>query len=672
MRKGNKCSCQLGFNFAKRLSMAPAKGVWIIAGIFAIVMLVCALFATTCIGKFFSDMLSPVSMRIFAYQGKNDESLGFLSVLAYGLGVILLSGVLIPVVTNFLRKTGERYITGTRDKYNWKGHTLFLGYDDMMIQTLKEALGTGTKVVVAVPDHVLEVRSKLGGVLLEKELAMVEVVQCNMCDKIELTKRACVKEAARVFLIGQPDDPTHDANNFKSLDVLSEIIDSDAQLSEAPSDKVQPDKALPEVYLYIRNRASFSLIQRQGYVRENKSNLHKKTNPFNFYENIAGNLLTGFDRNVELMKLDYHNNSRNLAVCPERDVHLVILGMTEMGMALAREVLMVAHYPGHRVKITLVDENAREQMFFFTGRYKDLFKLCRYTFQDLDGVETAPEQATIEEEMLDVSFEFIKGSVAHPELMKLLETWAGDEKQLLTLAICTNDSPRNMAVALYLPRTLVEGENAVPVWVYQQGDDSLKEFMSHKYYKSLRTFSPSEYGGLSLCGSLAVRWAEEVGRAYEQSSMKSNKGKTWEDMTQYERWSSLYNVRSIIAKLRGLGYELQMDDKGDKKIGITCFSTYPPTDCPSLDLEYPQIVALGRTEHIRWMVDTLTKGFRPTTEEEHANVLSDTEHKNHLKTTIFAHDDIRPFDQLSPQTAKYDIDMTQAMINAINAIVKKV
>ena len=689
MRKGYKCSCQLGFNFAKRLSMAPANWVWIIAGIFALVMLVCVLFATTCIGKFFSDMLSPVSMRNFVYHGKNEESLGFLSVLAYGLGVILLSGVLIPVVTNFLRKTGERYITGTRDKYNWKGHTLFLGYDDMMIQTLKEVLGTDTEatVVVAVPDHVLEVRSKLGGVLLDEELARVEVVQCNMCDKMELTKRACVNEAARVFLIGQPDDPTHDANNFKSLDVLSEIIDSKTQSDKGQSDKAQSDKgqsdkgqsdktkadkALPEVYLYIRNRASFSLIQRQGYVRENNSNLHKKTNPFNFYENIAGNLLTGFYRNVELMKLDYHSSCKNLAVCPERDVHLVILGMTEMGMALAREVLMVAHYPGHKVKITLVDENAREQMFFFTGRYKDLFKLCRYTFQDLDGVETAPDQTTIEEEILDVSFEFIKGSVAHPELMKMLESWAGDEKQLLTLAICTNDSPRNMAVALYLPRTLVEGENAVPVWVYQQGDDSLKEFMSHHFYKRLRTFSPREYGSLSLCGSLAVKWAEEVGRAYEQSSMKSNKGKTWEGMTQYERWSSLYNVRSIIAKLRGLGYELQMDDKGDKKIGITCFSTDPSTHCPSLDLEYPQMVALGRTEHIRWMVDTLTKGFRPTTEAEHAKVLSDTKLKDHLKKTIFAHDDIRPFDQLSPQTAKYDIDMTQAMINAINAKVKKV
>ena len=84
------------------------------------------------------------------------------------------------------------------------------------------------------------------------------------------------------------------------------------------------------------------------------------------------------------------------------------------------------------------------------------------------------------------------------------------------------------------------------------------------------------------------------------------------------------------------------------------------------------MVALGRTEHIRWMVDTLTKGFRPTTEAEHAKVLSDTKLKDHLKKTIFAHDDIRPFDQLSPQTAKYDIDMTQAMINAINAKVKKV
>lgn len=669
MRKGYKCSCQLGFYFAKRLSMAPANGVWIIAGIFALVMLVCVLFATTCIGKFFSDMLSPVSMRNFVYDGKGDENLGFLSVLAYGLGVILLSGVLIPVVTNFLRKTGERYITGTRDKYNWKGHTLFLGYDDMMIQTLKEVLGTDTEatVVVAVPDHVLEVRSKLGGVLLDEELVRVEMVQCNMCDKMELTKRACVNEAARVFLIGQPDDPTHDANNFKSLDVLSEIIDS-----KAPSKKAQSDKALPEVYLYIRNRASFSLIQRQGYVRENNSNLHKKTNPFNFYENIAGNLLTGFDRDVELMKLDYHSSCKNLAVCPERDVHLVILGMTEMGMALAREVLMVAHYPGHRVKITLVDEDAREQMFFFTGRYKDLFKLCRYTFQDLDGVETAPKQAPIEKEILDVSFEFIKGSVAHPELMKMLESWAGDEKQLLTLAICTNDSPRNMAVALYLPRTLVEGENAVPVWVYQQGDDSLKEFMSHKYYKSLRTFSPSEYGGLSLCGSLAQEWAVEVGRAYEQSSEKeSNEEKTWEGMTQYERWSSLYNVRSIIAKLRGLGYELRMDNRGGGKMRITCFLPNQPTVCSTLELKN-KIDDLSRTEHIRWMVDTLTKGFRPTTEEEHKKASSDKEHKDNLKKAIFAHDDIRPFDDLSPQTAKYDKDMTQAMINAINAKVKKV
>ena len=660
MSKNSKYGWQL--RFAKRISKTPARGVWIIAGIFALLMLMCALFSGTGVGKFISDMLSPVSMRYYSYGKCDSEHIKVFSVIAYALGVILLSGVLIPVVTNFLRNIGERYVSGTLVRYRWKGHTLFLGYDDLMLQTLKESLGTETNVVVAVPDRVLEVRSRLGSFLLEKELALVEVVQCNMCDKEELMKRACVKEAVRVFLIGQPDDPTHDANNFKSLDVLSEIIKSEAH----------PDKAQPEVYLYIRNRASFSLIQRQGYVRENNSVLHKRTNPFNFYENIAGNLLTGFDRNVELMKLDYHSSHKNLAVCPEKDVHLVILGMTEMGMALAREVLMVAHYPGHKVKITLVDENAREQMFYFIGRYKDLFKLCRYTFQDLDGVETAPAQASIDEEMLDVSFEFIKGSVAHPELMKMLEAWAGEEKQLLTLAICTNDSPQNMAVALYLPRTLVEGENAVPVWVYQQGDDSLKEFMSHNYYKSLRTFSPSEYGGLSLCGSLAMEWAVEVGRAYEQSSMNSNKGKTWEGMTQYERWSSLYNVRSIIAKLRGLGYELQMDDKADKKIGITCFLNNPPTECASLELKYDQIVDLGRTEHTRWMVDTLTKGFRPTTEDEHAKVLSDKEHKNYLKTTIFAHDDIRPFDQLSPQTAKYDIDMTQAMINAINAIVKKV
>ena len=664
MRKGNKCSWWLFF--AKRMSKISPRVIIISTGVFFVLLLLCSVFSGKRLGKFISDMLSPVSMRLFAYSADPIDpsaSLGSLSVIAYGLGVILLSGVLIPVVTNFLRNIGERYISGTLFRYKWNGHTLFLGYDDMMIQVLKDALRTGTTVVVAVPDHVVEVRSKLGSFLLETELAMVEVVHCNMCDKLELMRRACVKEAVRVFLIGQPDDPTHDANNFKLLFVLSNIINSKEQ-----SEKVQAEKALPEVCLYIRNRASFSQIQRQRFFVDNI--LEREVNYFNFYEIIALNMLGGLRYLDKLMKLDYHNPSRNLAVCPDRDVHLVILGMTEMGMALAREVLMVAHYPGHKVKITLVDENAREQMFFFTGQYKELFKLCCYTFQDLDGVETAPRQAPIEEEMLDVSFEFIKGSVAHPTLMKKLEAWAEDEKQLLTLAICTNDSPRNMAVAICLPRTLFEDEKAVPVWVYQQDDDSLKEFRSYIYYPSLRTFSPSEYGRLPFSDILEKEWIEEVGKAYENSS---NRGEEkWEDMSPYERWSTLYNVRSIIAKLRGLGYELQMDDKGDKKIGITCFSTDPSTHCPSLDLEYPQMVALGRTEHIRWMVATLTKGFRPTTEAEHAKVLSDTKLKDHLKKTIFAHDDIRPFDQLSPQTAKYDIDMTQAMINAINAKVKKV
>lgn len=656
MKKQCNYGWQLGF--AKRMSKISAKGMVIIACVFAVLMIVCTLCPGKAVAMFISDMLSPVSMRSLAYNIGDGYRL--FSPVAYMLGVILLSGVLVPVVTNYLRNMGERYISGTLSRYHWRGHTLFLGYDDLMLQTLREALGTGGSVVVAVPDHVAEVRSRIGNFLSGNGSAVVEVVRCNMCDGMELKKRACVKDAATVFLIGQSDDPTHDATNFKSLDVLSGIIDSGSR----------PAEALPKVFFYVRNGASFSLIQRQGYVRENNSRLHQRVHPFNFYENIAANLLTGIDRKAELMRPDYHNGRKNLALRPDADVHLVILGMTEMGMALAREVLMVAHYPGHRVRLTLVDENAREGMFFFIGRYKELFKLCRYSFQDLDGKETAPEQAPIGEELIDVSFDFIKGGVAHPELMRRLEAWAEDEKQLLTLAICTNDSPQNMAAALYLPRILIEGDKAVPVWVYQQGDDSLKEFMSHDFYKSLHTFSPSEYGCLPLNGSAGVDLAIEVDKAYKQSSKKEGGGKSWEEMAQYERWSSLYNARSIIAKLQGLGYELRMDDEDGRKMRVSCFLTEPPTDSPSLELTDIQIRDLSRTEHIRWIVDTLTKGFRPTTEEEHARVMSDKKYKNYLKQTLFAHDDIRPFDNLSSETAQYDIDMTLAILNAINAKLK--
>ena len=637
---------KIQFIISKGMAHLQSRAIWFVMLLLFIIISLIPVFGKK-LGFFLADMFSFASVRNIV-AGEGGANNGILSSVAYALGILIISGFMIPVVTNLLRSLGERYQNGTLGRYSWKKHVLVLGFDELMVGTVKRMCRQSKRVVVAVPCDVARLKSRLSVLLEHGETKKVEVIQCNLADKMELKRKVCVQKASRFFIIGQPDDPTHDASNMKTLDILSCMLG---------------DAGDVECYLYVRNRASFSLIQRQGFISRDVKGLWGRVNTFNIYETMAGRLLTGIGCEKNIMTLDFQNVKRNLAACPESDVHLVILGMTEMGMALARETLMVAHYPNHRVKITLVDERAREEMYYFTGRYKELFKECNYTFLDLE-TNSEPTVYNDNNTLLDVEFEFIQGNIAHPELMKRIEAWAGDKNQLLTLAVCTDDSPKNMATALYMPRILLEGENPVPIWVYQQDDDSLQEFGNHEFYKSIHTFSAESYGEIDLEGSILQVLAVEVANAYCHSSGKTEGALKWTEMSQHDRWSSIYNVRSIISKLRGLGYGLKMEDG---KIILQQFHSGELTACSKLEVE-KYMDQLSCTEHVRWIVETLANGFRPTTEEEHRKILADPSYKNLLKRTCFAHDDLRPYTDLDPKTADYDRKMTEAIINAINRI----
>lgn len=598
------------------------------------------------VSRFFVDVFSPVSLRNIAYETANHA---WYSSIAYAIGAIVITGLLIAVVTTYLRNLGERYRNGRLDRYDWRGHVLFLGYDEMMIGTLQKICAAEKQVVVAVPENAVGVKNRLRAMLGEDNLRHVEVIESNKTSRTDLEKKACVAQATHLFIVGQQDDAAHDATNIKALDTVGEIVDEKSQLV---------------CCLYLQNRASLSLVQRQGFEGDGSNWIRQRVNPFNFYENTATELLTNITSDNARMDLDYHSKTRNLAVCPEADVHLVVLGMTEMGMALAREVLMVAHYPGHRVTVTLVDEKAREEMFYFTGRYKEFFKHCNYTYEDLDSPSPTPVIPTSEvQSLVDVDFQFVQCSIAHPRLLERLEAWSRDERRLLTLAICTADPAKNMATALYLPHTLLMSDN--PVWVYQHGDDSMQEFSRHNYYRNIHTFSPNKYSCIDLQSSPLLQMAEEMAHAYATAS--DMQSKTWADMTQYERWSSLYNARSIVTKLRAKGYEIRWENGG---FLLWKFALGEKVRCGKLEFTDDEIRLLSETEHIRWNADTLAKGFRPTTLEEKHLIHADKTWKNRLKAELFAHDDLRPYADLNPGTAAYDHKMTVAMIEFINSKLK--
>lgn len=329
----------LQFKLSRFLS--HVKSWWVIVLLlilFSIITIIPLL--DSCLGGFLVDMLSPVSLRGIHYGGSAQN--GLRSSIAYALGFLFLSGLLIPFVTNHLRNLGEKYTNGTLDSYSWHNHILFLGYDELMDGTLCRMCQSKDikRVVVAVPDGVASLRSKLQGMAGKN----VEVVQCNQCDKNNLKKRTCIKKAKQIFIVGQPDDQTHDATNLATLGIVSTLRNK--------YEEENNDNCIPCMY-YIRNQATFYLLQRHNvdaiefkrsindvglvFDKEKTESFFLANEPFNVFESIARHLIIGSLSGVEGI---------NMICSSEQTPHLIIIGMTPIGTAIARVAMMVAHQPG--------------------------------------------------------------------------------------------------------------------------------------------------------------------------------------------------------------------------------------------------------------------------------------------------------------------------------------
>ncbi len=683
-----------------------------------------------------SDMLSPVSIRSNAYpasevvvssDGQSSPltvrkgTIGFSRpLIMYLIGTIFVTGLVIATITSIIRSLGDRYRNGTM-KYTWNNHVLFIGYDELMIgtlrQTLNQAKGRGN-VVVSVPENVARVREQIERRLFSDQIKRLEVIQTNPCDMKSLKRKSSVLWASRIYIIGNADDATHDSQNLETMGLICQL----------GIEKKLPTTLMPPCEMYVRNQASFSLLQRNGLDSANQLNetlrvgcvwtkedkdkaeafLKRKCTIFNFHCVAAQNLLSTVSSGKSALRVDYHNKERNIYMRDGVRPHLVIVGMTEMGLALAREVAMIAHFPeAKRLTVTLVDENARREMQYFTGRAKEFFKQCIYSFRDFEGslqpVQSTPPDGIVK----DIEFEFIQSGVANPRLMDYLVECAESQEQLLSLAICTNESPKNMATALYLPRQLFEDADGqatdIPIWIYQQGDASLKHFFfeesgdRHQYYRSLNTFSLYDISLEDREKDVRYRWCKSIAAyysyAYNSSSDRPLSRElifdNWTLQPSSNRWSSLYTVLSLPLRLRSIGLELK-----EVSDGVALYDIQTEKEADAECIAHMDMDALDRLEHNRWNVEKLLLGFAPTNEDKHQEVIDEllalcNKYKvdpnvpdvqcrrfsrqidgerslfGNLKKNHWIHDDIRPFDDLTPYTRDKDRFIHEKIIELI-------
>lgn len=562
-------------------------------------------------GKAFADMASPVTLRGEAYntmgvvaatdgapavtvQNPDTLPLGKL-LIVYILGTIVLSGLLIATITNTLRSWVDRFKQGTVHYYTFCQHTVFLGYNDMvpgMIETLcgSRLYPKRVRIVVGVTKDVHEVATQLSNHLSKRQRKCVVVLQADCCNPRDL-RRLRVRAAKDVYIIGAQDD-AYSLNSYNKIQSLCK-------------------RHHPECYVQMQYQSTYALFQTYT-KKDGMEHFHA----FNFHNEWARKMLMREEIDTR--------NGVGITVDSERQVHLVIIGMTEMGEALAREAAFLCHYPnfvtkGIRTRITFIDPKAEEPETYFKGRYHHLF----------------------EADFLDVEFEFLKKNIAEPAMQKELGKWAMDDKQVLTIAACTDMPHRSMAAGLYLPDAIFDRK--IPVWIYQPTKGDMAEYLGSSHFDNVTTFGMSGKE-LDIKNEEGVRQAKWLNHFYwhlndESIDYSDTKAidKEWDYCSVFHKWSNVYNVSAIPAKLRSVGGNIE-----------------------------DNVEILAEVEHNRWNVEKLLMGFRPTTDEEHQTILADPKKKKEYKNK-FVHDDIRPFSELDEKTKEIDRRFTREIPNIIGA-----
>jgi hypothetical protein len=370
------------------------------------------------------------------------------------------------------------------------------------------------------------------------------------------------------------------------------------------------------------------VIQYSNIIEGIKHHINFK--PFYYYEILAQRVLVckelDPEAEYEYLPLEGINGIKK----SEDDyVHLVIVGMTRMGTALATQAALMAHYPnfvekGIRTKITLIDENADKEKNFFMGKYDRLFALSNWSYKEMVRSEsgkgelktvfthTPMELEHLGGDFLDVEWEFIQGTVAQLDLQKYIEDCASKTRKM-TIAICKDEPSRCLAAALNLEWRIYD--KAMQVLVYNRYDDALIEKL--KTYGEYSISLPfgnklKAFGMTSKCFYDSILKDSEFFVGEFENVYTNGKSREPQNITNY--WSDVYSSNTMWTKLRCVEIENEEIKAEDKKI-------------------------LAKVEHNRWNIERLLMSFRPLLKEEQDIAKEDKEEKKRLKSKM-AHLDI--------------------------------
>ena len=580
-------------------------------------------------------------------------------------GVVFFGGVLVSVVSNLLERRVERFRNG-EVVYPMKDHLVIIGFDFVVLSLIRQlCMDKRHKhryILVQTMNPAVDVRRRIMTDVSDADGQRIVIIHGRRNAQEDL-ENLSIWKAHEIYIVGEADESDHDSMN---IDCMRRIYKVNSQRLK---NKVVKPIPCCVMFDYQSTFTPFQVIDItkawRGYL---------EFNPINFYEEWAKRIVVDHcyyrennddpkkNVKVELPLLD----REVIDEASDEVVHLVIVGMSRMGVALGVQAAHLLHFPNFvrdnrlKTRITFIDKNMDEEINYFQGRYEGYFDINSYRYYDAESGADDMERRSRKNgrDFLDIDFGFVKGCVEQPAVRRLLEKWAADsDNQLLTVAVCLNCPPDAIAAGLYLPEIIYR--NNIPVFVRQEASDSLLTLLRKDDDKNYRKFSHVyPFGMMENCytlNRLTQIQAQLVNYVYDyyyaNNCCELSFFSSWDDVVAKWKgldvalqWSNTYNAQSIGIKERSF----RLDFKH-------------ATSIAEHDLQQ-----MARVEHNRWMMEKLLLGFRAMNAEEQKKLEeldmdSRGKYKSDLKNLYFVHHAICPYEELGGGMKENDLMICRAL-----------
>ena len=446
---------------------------------------------------------------LFTNGGQNLFSGGshFWGAVITTLGVFLIA-YLTSALTSRSERRVQRYIDG-ESWYRLRGHIVIFGASDYLYSIISEKTKADTNqlFLITTTQDVAAIRREVFSFLDKGVDRKNFVFMFGDRTSTEDLSKLSLERAKEVFVIGdskESDDieSYRDSNNMDCTVAIGEYLSSRKKRQESSivetitidgikgkirifkDDLNSPLLPCHVMFEYQTTFAAFQFCEIPSSIKENID-----FRPFNYYDLWARKVMVlgqagefKYKFLDTLPTLDANGKPQYISENSEQTVHLLILGMTKMGIAMALQAAHVCHFPNFRsdnkdvkdrkrTRITFIDSDVDIERDYFKGRFPSMMSETRTRFMDFtnrgrcEKEETQKDyQAWVnnpdyswsgdENGWYDIEWEFIKGRIESDPIQDFIKKSAMDKNRIVTIAICLPKSHQSIASAMYLPESV--------------------------------------------------------------------------------------------------------------------------------------------------------------------------------------------------------------------------